>query len=83
MYKVHGYVGEVRRISRMMHGIPRVGDTVRFSDAEFGIVTEIVWCMDEDEPYEMAQRVNIRIKSESEVKAAPRKRKARSLTSKD
>jgi len=47
-----------------LYAIPRLGDTVRFNAETFGIVTEVIWCLDED--YE---RVNIRTSSEHKEQA--------------
>lgn len=59
MFKVHGYLDGKRRINWRMEHIPRVGETVRFSETSYGVVTEVVWCLDEHS--DEGQRVNIRI----------------------
>lgn len=46
---------------RMAH-LPRTGETMRFASGKYGIVTEVIWCM--DEPVGDWQRVNIRTESE-------------------
>lgn len=61
MYKVHGYLDNKRVINWRMPHLPRVGDTMRFSDEHYGTVTEVIWCMDES--IEEGQRVNLRIES--------------------
>lgn len=62
MYKVHGYLNDTMVIRQRMDHIPRVGDTMRFKGGQYGVVTEVIWCMDEDNLD--AQRVNIRIEPE-------------------
>ena len=46
---------------RMAH-LPRTGETMRFASKKYGIVTEVIWCMDESTGD--WQRVNIRTESE-------------------
>jgi len=68
MFKVHGFLDDKMVIKWRMVHIPRVGDTVRFSDEKYGIVKEVVWCMDEPEyKSQEIQRVNIRIESEKQI----------------
>jgi len=62
MFHVHGFLDDKKAIQKRMESIPSIGDTVRFSGERYGKVTEIVWCMDEEN--ELGQRVNIRIESE-------------------
>lgn len=62
MFKVHGYLDNVRRINHRMEHLPRVGDTIRFPLDVYGKVTEVIWCMDEHS--DEGVRVNIRIESE-------------------
>jgi len=73
MYKVHGFLDDKIVIKWQMAHIPRVGETMRFSDEKYGIVTEVIWCMDE-EGYRNPniQRVNIRIESEKEKEYKPK-----------
>ena len=67
MYQVHGFLDDKLVIQWTMPHIPRVGETIRFSDKKYGIVTEIIWCMDEKDPQIAGlQRVNIRIESEKD-----------------
>ena len=61
MYKVHGYLDGKRVINYRMEHLPRLGDTVRFEGERYGIVTEVIWCM--DEPSSDGQRVNLRIET--------------------
>lgn len=67
MFKVHGYLDNKKVIDYRMEHLPRIGDTVRFFDylngVTYGIVTEVIWCMDEESVE--GQRVNIRIESET------------------
>ncbi len=58
-FKVHLFFDNKKVIDRRMPHIPNCGDTIRFSGERYGRVTEIIWCMDEDD-YE-GQRVNIRV----------------------
>ncbi len=64
MYKVHGYLDGKRVINWRMQHLPRCGDTMRFSDENYGTVKEVVWCIDEDD--KEGQRVNLRIESISD-----------------
>jgi len=59
MYKVHGYLSGKRVINWRMQHLPRLGDEVRISDDKYGVVKQVVWCMDEDD--KEGQRVNLRI----------------------
>ena len=65
MYKVHGFLDENKVIRNRMAHIPRVGDTMRFSGERYGKVTEVIWCMDEqdDTPPFGGQRINLRIET--------------------
>ena len=63
MYKVHGYLDNKRVLDKRMEHLPRTGETMRFTEEKYGIVTEVVWCM--DEPSNEGQRVNIRVESEA------------------
>ena len=69
MFKVHGYLDNKRVMNGRMGHLPRVGETVRFAGDVYGIVTEVVWCMDES--IQEGQRVNIRIESEIEAEPEP------------
>lgn len=64
MYKVHGYLDDIMVIKHRMEHLPRVGDTMRFSGERYGSVTEVVWCMDEEQQSRIeGQRINLRIES--------------------
>lgn len=62
-YKVHIFLDDKMTCNQHMHGIPREGDTMRFSGEKCGKVTEVIWCMDEDDPVRDAQRINVRVES--------------------
>jgi len=65
MYKVHVFYNDQKIIQQSMEHIPAKGDTMRFSDEEYGIVKEVIWCMDEEKcPF---QRINIRTETEDEL----------------
>ena len=67
MFKVHGFLDGKRIINWRMEHIPHIGDTIRFrgvTDERFAKVTEVIWCLDEDS--QEGQRVNIRMKSETQ-----------------
>lgn len=59
MFRVHGYSGDKRIIDWRIAHVPRVGDTVRLSGDRYFTVTEVVWCLDEDDSGGM--RANIRL----------------------
>lgn len=61
MFKVHGFLDGSKVINWRMEHIPIVGDIMRFSGERYGEVTEVVWCMDEQD--REGQRVNIKIES--------------------
>lgn len=61
MFKVHGFLDGSKVINWRMEHIPIVGDTMRFYGERYGKVTEVVWCMDEQD--REGQRVNIKIES--------------------
>lgn len=63
MFKVHGYLDNKFVIDRQMGHLPRTGDTMRFEGEKIGIVTEVVWCMDEES--REGQRINLRIETET------------------
>ena len=65
MYKVHGFLDNKKVIHQQMAHLPRKGDTMRLSGERYGKVTEVIWCMDEqdDSPAFEGQRVNLRITS--------------------
>jgi hypothetical protein len=65
MFKVHGFLDNKRVINGRMAHLPRVGETVRLAGDSYGIVTEVIWCMDEST--QEGQRVNIRMESEIET----------------
>lgn len=62
-YKVHLYLDNKMAINRQMAHLPRTGDTVRFAGEKYAKVTEVIWCMDEDE--RAGQRVNVRTETET------------------
>lgn len=62
-YNVHVYLDYRRVIDRVIPHLPRVGDIMRFSKGQYGVVKEVTWCMDEEAQSE-TQRVNINAKSE-------------------
>lgn len=61
-YKVHGFLDNKKVINRRMDHIPRMGETVRLSDVQLAVVTEVIWCMDEDANPDW-QRINLRMES--------------------
>ena len=63
MYKVHAYLDGKKVIDWRMEHLPRLGDEMRFSKDRYGIVKQVVWCMDEKD--DGGQRVNLRIVSQS------------------
>lgn len=63
-YKVHGFLNNKRVLQRRLEHLPRIGDTVRLDEKRYVKVTEIVWCMDEDESE--GQRVNIGMETEND-----------------
>lgn len=60
MFKVHGFLKDVRVINRSFQHLPRCGDTVRLSETRYVKVTEVIWAFDEDDS--VGQRVNLRLK---------------------
>lgn len=69
MYKVHGYLDGKRVINWSMEHLFRTGDTVRFDDAIFAKVTEVIWCM--DEPTVDGQRINVRMETDGFTEEQP------------
>ncbi len=64
MINAHIYLDDTRLHKHgFMEHCPRVGDTVRVSSTVCAVVTEVVWCLDES--WELGQRVNIRLESET------------------
>lgn len=63
MYKVHAYLDGKKVIDWRMEHLPRLCDEMRFSKDRYGIVKQVVWCMDEKD--DEGQRVNLRIVSQS------------------
>lgn len=59
MYKVHAYLGDRMVANRRFQHLPRKGDTVRLDGEQCVIVTEVVWCFDEES--DEGQRVNLRL----------------------
>jgi hypothetical protein len=64
MFKVHGFLDNKKVIDFHIEHLPRTGDTVRFSGEIYGKVTEIVWCMDEDN--RTGTRVNMLMETEDQ-----------------
>ena len=63
MYKAHIYLGDSNNIRRLEH-IPNCGDTIRAADDQYYIVTEVIFCLNEESSE--GQRVNIRAEVEDE-----------------
>jgi hypothetical protein len=63
VYKVHGFLDGKCIIKWRMEHLFRTGDTVRFAEAMYAKVTEVVWCMDEGT--DEGQRVNVRMEKEA------------------
>ena len=61
MYKVKGFLNGTLVIDWRLAHLPRQGDTVRFCGEKYGIVKEVIWCVDEDSPE--GERVNLRIET--------------------
>lgn len=61
MFNIHCYLDGKRTGGFLYQGVPRVGDTIRFSGERYGEVTEVIWCA--DEPATDGQRVNLRLES--------------------
>lgn len=61
MFKIHCYLDGKRVGGFLYQGVPRVGDTIRFSGDRYGQVTEVIWCADEN--MSEGQRVNLRIET--------------------
>lgn len=67
MYKVHGFLDSVQILNKLLPHLPRLGDTMRFAGERYGIVTEVIWCMDEDDQGypDTWQRINLRIETDN------------------
>ena len=63
MYKVHAYLDGKKVIDWRMEHLPRLGAEMRFSKDRYGIVKQVVWCIDEKD--DEGQRVYLRIVSQS------------------
>ncbi len=63
VFKVHGFIDNKKVIHRRMDHLPRCGDTVRLSGERYSRVTEVIWCMDEQDctPKSEGQRINLRM----------------------
>ena len=61
MFNIHCYLDGKRTGGFLYQGVPRVGDTIRFSGERYGKVTEVIWCADESATD--GQRVNLRLES--------------------
>ena len=61
MFKIHGFMDDVKILNTRMEHLPRCGDTMRFSEERYGKVKEVIWYM--DEPDIDSQRINLRIES--------------------
>lgn len=64
MYKVHGFLDNKMILRSLMPHLPRCGDTMRFEGERYGIVKEVIWCMDEEDCPKDWQRINLRMESE-------------------
>lgn len=66
MFNVHAYLdtGEKQQAAfrRFMRHLPAKGDTIRLNEKTYVIVTEVIWCIDEDD--RDGQRVNLRLEKE-------------------
>jgi hypothetical protein len=65
MIKAHIYVDDVLRFRGKLQHTPRNGDTLRIEGPKYAKVTEIIWCIDEEDLDSKGQRVNIRAVSET------------------
>ena len=63
-HKVHIFLDGNLRSCRIMQHIPQLHDTVRFSPDTYAKVTEVIFCLDEEES--VGQRVNIRTETINE-----------------
>ena len=65
MFKVHGFLNDKMVMKQRMEHLPRNGDTMRLTGERYAKVTEVIWCMDEqdDTPSFEGQRVNLRMVS--------------------
>ena len=63
MFKIHAYLDNNLVLNRQIPHIPNVGDTMRLSDTIYAKVTELIWCMDEDDKFGV--RINIRMIKET------------------
>lgn len=63
MFNIHAYLDNKLVLNRQIPHIPNVGDTMRLSDTIYAKVTELIWCMDEDDKFGV--RVNIRMIKET------------------
>ncbi len=65
MFKVHGFLDGKMVMKQRMEHLPRNGDTMRLTGERYAKVTEVIWCMDEqdDTPSFEGQRVNLRMVS--------------------
>ena len=61
MFNIHCYLDGKRVGGFLYQGVPRVGDTIRFSGERYGAVKEVIWCA--DEPATDGQRINLRLES--------------------
>lgn len=62
--KAHIFLDNRMLYQGTLYAIPRLGDTVRYNAETYGIVTEVIWCLDEDD-----ERVNIRTETEHKEQA--------------
>lgn len=64
MFIIHAFVDGKKRHLALPY-LPRCGDTIRFGHEQYGIVKEVVWCLDETDDYPRDyQRINLRIEME-------------------
>lgn len=61
MFKVHAFVDNRKIIQWRMQHIPAKGDIVRIAKDAYCVVTEVVWCLDEESTD--GQRVNLALES--------------------
>jgi len=61
VFKVHAFVDNRKIIQWRMQHIPAKGDIVRIAKDTYCVVTEVVWCLDEESTD--GQRVNLALES--------------------
>ena len=58
-FRIHGFLNGERILNRHIAHLPRNGDTIRIDEDVYVKVTEVVWCLDEDDSG--GARVNLRL----------------------